>query len=435
LWAALLLVPPGFVWLLAYLVDVLVVAQLALVAMLIVGCWAILGHRLAKVLAFPLFFLFFAVPMGEGLIAPMMEFTAFSTVWLIQETGIPVYREGLFFTLPTGRWSVVEACSGVRYIIASVTVGTLFAYLTYVSLWRRVLFIAISAIVPIFANTLRAYLIVMLGHMSDMTLATGADHLVYGWVFFGVVIFVLFWLGSFFREEQAEVPAVDVVARCQGGMPASQLAVVATSVVVFMVVGAIRLLAVAANVEQPAVVNLALPSAAPNWTVASRSIDYWEPPSRVSGQRGAIYRRENDTVGLFVQYSDDGVETGEVIGSSSLFTLEESEWRVVHSDKASAILRGETISVDEGHVVSGTGSYLAWSWYVQGSKQTSNDYLAKIQEAAVSLRVFEGRPYRVVVVAEAGASLQNSRQHLQGFLDGHGEALLEALSGSSKGGL
>jgi hypothetical protein len=43
---------------------------------------------------------------------------------------------------------VVEACSGVRYLIASLTVGTLFAYLTYQSLKRRLIFVALSIIVP-----------------------------------------------------------------------------------------------------------------------------------------------------------------------------------------------------------------------------------------------------------------------------------------------
>ena len=51
--------------------------------------------------------LFFAVPAGDVLVPAMMEFTAMSTVWLVKMTGIPVYREGLYFTLPSGHWSVV----------------------------------------------------------------------------------------------------------------------------------------------------------------------------------------------------------------------------------------------------------------------------------------------------------------------------------------
>ena len=187
-------------WLLGHLTGVLVVEQLAMVGILIGSAAAILGWRISLFLAFPLLFLLFAVPMGEDLVPPMMEYTATFTVEALRLTGIPVYREGMWFMLPTGSWSVVEACSGVRYIIASVTLGFLYAYVSYHTLWKRLAFIALSAIVPILANGLRAYAIVMIGHLSDMQLATGIDHLIYGWVFFGVVMLLLFWIGGFWQE-------------------------------------------------------------------------------------------------------------------------------------------------------------------------------------------------------------------------------------------
>ena len=110
-------------------------------------------------------------------------------------------REGTFFTIPPGNWSVVEGCSGLRYLIASITVGALFAYLSYQKLWKRLLFVALSVVVPIIANGLRAYMIVMIAHLSDMKLALGVDHLIYGWLFFGLVMFLLFWVGSFWRDD------------------------------------------------------------------------------------------------------------------------------------------------------------------------------------------------------------------------------------------
>jgi exosortase A len=164
IWVALSIIPFGTVWLVAWLVDVTVIQQLALVAIMVAGAWAIMGHQLTRLLAFPLLFLFFAVPMGEGLIPPMQQFTARSAVWMIEMTGIPVYREGLVFSLPSGSWEVVQACSGVRYIIASVTIGTLYAYLTYRSWIRRLLFVIVSGVVPVIANSVRAYIVVMLGH-------------------------------------------------------------------------------------------------------------------------------------------------------------------------------------------------------------------------------------------------------------------------------
>ena len=174
----------GLVWLLAHYASVLVIEQLALVAMIPVVVWAILGWQITWALVFPLFFLFFAVPMGEELIPPLMDFTADFTVSMLQLTGIPVYREGTFFEIPSGHWSVVEGCSGVRYLIASVTLGCLYAFLTYRSPVRRVVFVILSFGVPIIANGLRAYMIVMIAHMSDMRLALGDDHFINASVYY-----------------------------------------------------------------------------------------------------------------------------------------------------------------------------------------------------------------------------------------------------------
>ena len=105
----------GVLWLIAELASVQVVMQYAVVAMLPIVVAVILGYRIMFFLAFPLAYLFFAVPFGDILIPPLINFTADFTVSALQLSGIPVYREGTFFSLPTGNWSVVEACSGLRY--------------------------------------------------------------------------------------------------------------------------------------------------------------------------------------------------------------------------------------------------------------------------------------------------------------------------------
>ena len=119
----------GFCWLLATLASVQVFEQFFLIAMIPAAVWAILGNRMVWALAFPLAYLLLAVPFGDALILPLIDFTADFTVTALQLTGIPVYREGSFFSIPSGNWSVVEACSGLRYLIASFTLGTLYAYL------------------------------------------------------------------------------------------------------------------------------------------------------------------------------------------------------------------------------------------------------------------------------------------------------------------
>ena len=210
-WVLLPMAVVAFGWLLGDLAGINAVTQLAVTALLVLAVPAVLGLAVARQIMFPLGFLFFMVPIGEFTTDVMMEWTADFTVWALVATGIPVYREGLQFIIPSGAWSVVEACSGVRYLIASFMVGTLFAYLNYYSAKRRWIFVGVSILVPIVANWVRAYMIVMLGHLSGNKIAVGVDHLIYGWVFFGVVIGIMFVIGARWSEPLLESTPARVI--------------------------------------------------------------------------------------------------------------------------------------------------------------------------------------------------------------------------------
>jgi exosortase A len=190
----------GALWLVSSVANVQVLQQYSVALMIAATVLAVLGAEVTRAIAYPLLFLLLAVPFGEVFIPPLIDFTARCTVLLLQLVGIPVFRENNFLSLPSGNWSVVEACSGLRYLIASLALGAMYAYITYRSPWRRWLFIAVSAIVPIIANAVRAFSIVLIGHWSNMTLAIGIDHLIYGWLFFGLVSALLFWVGARWRE-------------------------------------------------------------------------------------------------------------------------------------------------------------------------------------------------------------------------------------------
>lgn len=186
----------GLIWLVGELAAANSVTQAAFVALLTLTAPLLLGWPVARCIAFPLCFLFFTVPTGEFLLPQLMEWTASFTVFALRLIGVPVYREGLNFVIPSGRWSVIEACSGMRYLIASLMVGSLYAYLSYQSMRRRFLFIAAALVIPVVANWLRAFMIVMIAHLSNNRIATGVDHLLYGWAFFGFVMLLMFWLGT-----------------------------------------------------------------------------------------------------------------------------------------------------------------------------------------------------------------------------------------------
>ena len=193
----------GALWLASVAAEAIGIRQFALAFMVQAAIVAVVGLGVARSVAFPLLFLLFAVPAGEFLLPILIDWTADFTVWALRATGVPVFREANHFVIPSGNWSVVEACSGLRYLIASLMIGVVYAAVSYRSPARRAAFIAASVVVPIIANWLRAYMIVMIGHLSDNELAVGVDHIIYGWIFFGVVMALLFWVGSFWAEPDA----------------------------------------------------------------------------------------------------------------------------------------------------------------------------------------------------------------------------------------
>ena len=87
--------------------------------MLVLAVPAVLGWKVARCMTFPLLFLFFAVPFGEFATAKLMDWTAYFTILGLRLSGIPVLSEGLRFVIPTGSWSVIEACSGICLLYTS----------------------------------------------------------------------------------------------------------------------------------------------------------------------------------------------------------------------------------------------------------------------------------------------------------------------------
>lgn len=311
----------AFAWLLGSLVTINALSQFMLVVMVVTLVPLILGWDATRVMLFPLLYLFFCVPVGEFLLPVLMEGTADFTVAALRASGIPVYREGLQFVIPSGNWSVVEGCSGVRYMMASLMVGSLFAFLNFQSLHRRLMFVGVSIVVPIVANWLRAYMIVMLGHLSDNRIATGVDHLIYGWLFFGVVITVMFMIGSRWAEpDRARTPAPHPdAAALAAGETTGRFALIAAAalLVVLMAPLADQWLRVRAK---GADVQLAWPSEAPagDWVLIDEALS-WQPQfQNASVTRRATFRRNGITVGAYIAYYRNQAHDRKLVTSTNM---------------------------------------------------------------------------------------------------------------------
>lgn len=433
-WALLPMVGAGMAWFVGELTNVNALSQFAFVALLVLAVPMTLGWTVARAITFPLAFLFFMVPLGEFLLPPLMEGTAFFAVEALRVTGVPVYREGLQFVIPSGKWSVVEACSGVRYLIASLVAGSLYAYLNYRSTRRRAVFCAISIAVPIVANWVRAYLIVLLGHLSNNTIAVGVDHLIYGWVFFGVVLFLLFWAGSFWREpedlETSMAPATGVPAAMVGRGVGFALPAFGAFAIVVGIWPLANLAFDRANAAPPPV--LASPGLPGSWIATGGSLADWAPQFiGASAQSHVTYSQRNAPVGMYVGYYRNQGDGRKLISSdNALVTSDNAKWQALGSVNVKSGVAAGPAEVRETLLKRTDGSRLvAWQWYWIDGQLTASDVVAKLYTLRARL-AGRGDDGAVVIVTARADGLEDARATLKSFLSDAAPSIGAALQRS-----
>ena len=439
-WVLLPMAVIGVLWLLAELVAVNAATQFALVALLVLAVPAVLGLAVAKELAFPLGFMFFAVPFGEFMTPTMISWTADATIMALRWSGIPVYREGMQFVIPSGNWSVVEACSGVRYLIASFMVGTLFAYLNYRSTKRRLIFVGVSILVPIVANWMRAYMIVMLGHLSGNTIAVGVDHLIYGWIFFGVVIMIMFLIGARWAEpDEAAATAAAVPA----GLPPAAWGSAGAAAWSGTVLAAVLVLLLPqlanwglqradAGVAAP---QLVLPDSLGDWRADSAELVRWQPrienPAAIAHK---AYSRDGRSVGVFIAYFRGQAQDSKLVSSQNvLVPSQDPEWNQVASGRHTLRIGDSALDLRSAELLAAPprggerrAELTVWRSYWVDGRFVAGDVAAKLRGAMARLRGRGDDGAWLVLYADEG-SAEASRAALGAFTTANIGALDDLL--------
>ncbi len=229
--AGLLLVAAGSIaWLLGEAGGVSLARHLGLVLMLQGAVVTLLGRQVSRALLFPIAYALFLVPFGEEFVPALQTLTAKMAMVMLGWAGIPAHIEGVFITTPHGWFQVAEACSGVKFVIAMVALGALAAHLLFRRWGRRIGFIALALVVPILANGVRAFATIWYAERYGVEHAAGFDHVIYGWVFFAVVIAIVLVIGTRFADrdgtERVEAAPAPPIQRGRAAWPVA-LALVA----------------------------------------------------------------------------------------------------------------------------------------------------------------------------------------------------------------
>ncbi len=211
-WGLPVLAGAVFLWVLGAFSGFDLLRQAGAVAMLPASALLLLGPRIFAALLFPLCYMAFMVPFGDELVPPLQAITAAITIWLVHVSGVSASINGVFIDTPAGLFEVAEACSGVKFLIAMIALGTLIGNVCFKSWMRRAVFFAFCLVVPILANGVRAWGTIFAAQYVGIEKAAGIDHLIYGWVFFAVVIVAVLAASWRFFDRAIDDPMIDAKA-------------------------------------------------------------------------------------------------------------------------------------------------------------------------------------------------------------------------------
>jgi exosortase A len=386
LWPLPVMLSLSGVWLVAAILDIQEGRQLVIVAMFEVVLLVALGPRAFWQLLAPFLFLFFLVPSGAFLVPSLQTITADITIAGLHALRIPVFSDGFMIEIPEGPFEIAEACAGLRFLIASSVFGCFFAVLMYRSLFRRTLFIIMSVAVPIVANGLRALGIIVLAHLEGNAAAVEADHVLYGWLFFTLVIMVLIGIGAAFAEKASRSRPIGPTAMRRP--PSWRFAVAVPVAILLALAGpayAYRLDGLYPAVPLP---QTASPQVGASWHTQPDVRSNWRPLVH-GADREFLESFKEPGSGNIVRY----IALYRLRAIGNLLTTTENRladdqaWRIAERGRALLSLGGEKTAVMSAEIVSGAHRRLVWSFYVVDGRITGNLFEAKLLQArAVLLR-------------------------------------------------
>jgi exosortase A len=370
------ILPLLLLWLVSKFSTINEFRQFAVIGLIEISILTMVGPRVFAAILFPALYLFFLVPAGQYLIPPMQVFAAEFVNVGLNLLNIPHYTEGTVIELPNSLFEVAEACAGLRFLIATLALGTLFAHLTYTKWYKVIAFLGACIAIPLVANGLRCLGIIVLAYITNDAAAVEADHILYGWIFNIAILFTLGFLGFLFRD----------ASRKTKGTSRAEPPPVSHMGLLMVAAGTTFLISIGPafaywRESRPIVTNaqaLMAPLNVPTWTVA-RSAETWRP---------VFHGNDLEFITSFVPSSSDlravdvAIEYyGRIREGRSLVAstnrLWGGDWYQTESRNVPARIGSEPLQLKETVISSGSQKRLVWSTYWMDGQFTTSALMIK----------------------------------------------------------
>ncbi|HEV2098802.1 MAG TPA: exosortase A [Stellaceae bacterium] len=434
-WPLILLVPLSAGWLAAALLDINEGRQLLMVAMFEVVLLAALGQRLYRQLLAPLLFLFFLVPAGAFLIAWLQSVTAEMAVAGLRLLRIPVFSDGYLIDIPEGSFAIAEACAGLRFLASATVFSCLFAVVMYRGWWRRASYVALSIPTAILANGMRAFGIILLAHLLGSATAAEADHILYGYLFFSLIIALLIGIGMLMAERNP-APPPSTLPSASGSRRRNALAVPLAALLALT--GPAYAVWLDGGVPREPLPAIAGPTVHAPWRTLAATLPEWRP---------VVQGADREFLAAFEAPGSAGVTryvalyrlhaTGNYLTRADNRLADDVNWHVVHQGRGTASFAGKKETVTVTELERGPYRRLVWSFYAVDGRIAASLLEAKLLQVRAVLREKNPIGAFVAVTASVDGPIDGAARQLDRFMAAsepfprYLEALRRSLDGGS----
>lgn len=201
---ALLFIPLLGLYFLSSVTQIIEIQGFLMYGLLVTTLYSFVGARAIRRLAFPLFYLLFAFPPPDTVVAiitqPLKIGISKAAIELLYALGYPIAGAGVTIQIGQYQLLVAAACSGLNSLISLSAISLFYVYVRHQLDWEYAALL-ILAIVPvaIFANLVRVLILILLTYHAGEAAAQGFLH-----NFAGMTMFITALLSIFALDVVAE---------------------------------------------------------------------------------------------------------------------------------------------------------------------------------------------------------------------------------------
>jgi exosortase D (VPLPA-CTERM-specific) len=373
------------------------------------------GWRLVRVLAFPILLLFLMIPppslVTKQLTLPLQLLSSRLAAGFLQAAGIPLLRHGNVIDMGVAQLQVVDACSGLRYIVSLAALGIIFCYFYQRRLWKAVTLIVFVIPAAILANALR---VAAMGLYP--ALQKGFLHSFSGWLIFifcfGVLVLLNYILN--YLQPQVSQPVLIKADVPKAGAPRAfrRYALVALGLVCFLGFLTHRL------TQTPAVPLLqsfdAFPMQIGPWTGQREFLD--AAMAKAVGAddylEASFSNRGHDRVSLWMAFFEKQEKETDKRIHSPILCLTGSGWQIIDS-KIVDIAPG--LPVQYLLIEQGNTRQVVYFWYYQRGRWLASEYSRYFYMGFDGLFRRRNDGAIVRLITPVGKEVQPAQERLRAF--------------------